>query len=123
MDHMTGGEFRTVREYLGLTLEWVAEHLDVAERSVRRWEAGTSPIPDGVRRQMEAWEADTARAVTEYVTQLQDMRDPAANIAEDTTQLPGGWPPRWHRHVVARAAAEVPGLVIGYAWELDEEGH
>lgn len=113
-ERMTAAEFRTVREYLGLTAEWVADQLGVALRTVRRWEHGHSPIPDGVRQQMEAWEADTARAVGIYVEQLLDLPEPGVIAARDDTEVPGGWPARWQRHVLARVAGEVPGLIITY---------
>lgn len=118
---MTAGEFRMVREYLGLTAEWVASRLGVALRTVRRWEAGTSPVPEGVREQMEAWEADTAHAVEVYVEQLMDTPEPFLRLVgdDDPDRDLSEWPPRWQRHVAARAAVEVPGLRVGYASEYD----
>jgi hypothetical protein len=44
---MTPAEFRVVREFLGLSIEWLAEHLEVNPRTVRHWEDGGYPIPDG----------------------------------------------------------------------------
>ena len=118
-DRMTGGEFRMVREHLGLTAEWVAQRLGVHLRTVRRWEHGHSPIPDGVREQMEAWEDDAARAVTRYVDALMDAPEPAVVLARDDEGGLPEWPARWQRHVVARVAQEVPGLVVGYRDELE----
>lgn len=118
---MAAGEFRMVREYLGLTAEWVADQLGVALRTVRRWEAGASPVPDGVREQMEAWEEDTAQAVHLYSERLMDAPDPFVKLALGDDDVPHAWPARWHRHVVARVAQEVPGLRVGYADE-DADG-
>lgn len=116
---MSPAELRVVREYLGLTTRWVAEHLDVQERTVHRWESGVSPIPDGVRLQVEAWEADTARTVTAGVTAAQDLPEPTvATYRTDVDYLhhepTGGWSASWHRAVVARIAQEVIGLRIQY---------
>lgn len=41
---MTATELRLVRRAHGLTLKDLAQYLGVAESSVRRWEAGTSPV-------------------------------------------------------------------------------
>lgn len=118
-ERMTDAEFKVVREYLGLTTRWVADHLGVAERSVHRWEAGVSPIPDGVRIQMERWEDDTARSVVAGVVALMDVPEPAVvtyrTDADYQRAEPGAeWPASWHRAVVARVAAAVPGLLIVY---------
>lgn len=111
---MTPAEFRMVREFLGLTMDWVADQLGVAERTVRNWEAGKFTIPDGVRLQMEQWESDTATAVGQYVEELMDVPEPGVHLAREDEDVPGEWPARWHRHVIARVAIEVPGLAITY---------
>lgn len=41
---MTATELRLVRRAHGLTLKDLAQYLGVAESTVRRWEAGTSPV-------------------------------------------------------------------------------
>jgi predicted transcriptional regulator len=118
-ERMTDAEFRCVREWLAVTGEWLADRLGVEGRTVRRWEAGTSPIPDGVREELEALEAMTGEAVAQAVAQLQDVPDVTvvvyrtdedyrAAVAE--TRMPASW----HRRVVMRAALEVPGVAITY---------
>ena len=115
---MTDAEFRVVREQLGLDQQWIAGCLGVALRSVQRWENGDSPVPDGVRRQMEAWERDTAETVGRAVAQLGDDRDAAlATYRDDVTYRRldgGGWTARWHRAMVARVCDEVPGVTVVY---------
>lgn len=123
-DRMTGGELQTVREYLGLTGDWLAARLHVNPRTVRAWEAGRYPVPDGVRTEVEALESQTAAAVGELVAALQDARDPAVVVYRDDAELAadrpgaGHMPARWWRHVVARACEEVPGVRIGAREEL-----
>jgi transcriptional regulator with XRE-family HTH domain len=122
---MTGGELQTVREYLGLTTEHLAAMLDVRHDTARRWESGRDPIPYRVREEVEQIEEHTARAVDDLVAALQDARDPAVVVYRtdadmhaarpDTTHLPA----RWWRHVVARAAEQVPGVEIGTRTELE----
>lgn len=118
-ERMSAAELRVVREHLGLTTRWVAARLDVQERTVHRWESGESPIPDGVRMQVEAWKDDTAQSATVGVAALLDARDPVVvtyrtDIDYLAHEPAGGWCASWHRAVVARVAQEVPGLRIGY---------
>ncbi len=119
-ERMTPAELRVIREYLGLAGEWLARELGVQERTWRRWEAGTSPIPDGVRLHIEDIEERTAQFVHEVVQQLMDLPDPAVvtyrSDAEYRQAQPElRWPATWHRALIARVAQEVPGLVVTYA--------
>ena len=135
-DAMTGGELQTIREYLGLTGEDLARLVEVAPRTVRAWEAGTVPIPttrrEGrvpVREAVTRLEVYTAGAVDDLETALRDARaagqEPAIVVYRtdadmhadrpDTAHLPA----RWWRHVVARAAHEIPDVVIGTRAELE----
>jgi len=124
-ERMTGAELRMVRDYLGLTGDWLAAHLKVSPRTVRHWEHGRHPIPDGVRLAVEHLEELTAQQVHAYSTALLDVPDPCVvtyrNDAEYEAAAPGaGWPAGWHRQVLARVAERVPGLRVIYA-PLDEE--
>lgn len=49
---MTPAEFRTLRESLGLDVAACCRLFAVADRTVRRWDAGRLPIPEGVIRQL-----------------------------------------------------------------------
>lgn len=115
---MTDAEFRCVREWLGVTGDWLAAHLGVEGRTVRRWEAGTSAIPDGVRAEMEHLEEATGNAVDILVGHLRDVRDPEVEVyrsdAEYRTATGGTWPAAWWRRVAMRAALEVDGVSIRY---------
>lgn len=119
VEAMTAAELRVVREHLGLTKRWLAEHLGVRERTVDRWEEGSSPVPDGVRVEIERLEQVTAEHVGAAVAGCNDARDPALvtyrTDAEYRRHHPEQtWPASWHRAVCARVAQEVPGLVIDY---------
>lgn len=115
---MTPAELRVVTEWLGLRQRDVAAILGAHERTVRAWLAGKYPIPDGVREQIEAIEAETALSVGEVVDALKDARDPTIVIyrtdeemwADDADLRP--YPAGWWRMVAARAAHEVPGVSI-----------
>lgn len=125
-ERMPRGELQTVREYLGLTTEALAGLLGVLHSTVRHWEAGSKPVPYGVRAEVEQIEAVTAAAVGELVEALGRMPDPAVVVYRTDADMHAARPDmahltaRWWRHVVARAAHEVPGLVIADAAERDE---
>lgn len=124
-EQMTAGELRTVMGWLGLDQQDLARLTGVQDRTVRRWVAGTHPIPDGVRLLIEQTETATANAVGEVVAACLDLPDPTVLVyrtdAEmhadraDTAHLPESW---W-RQVVARAAHELPGLRIAHQDEAE----
>lgn len=123
-ERMTDAEFRVVREYLGLSPEWLGEHLGVSGRTVRHWEAGKYAVPDGVRLELEDLERRTAEFVNGCVGKLMDVPDPGlvtyrtdAEYHAANPEMP--FPASWHRAVVARITQEVPALRIAYAASLD----
>lgn len=119
-ERMSDAELRTVREFLGLDQLHLATYLGVQDRTVRRWEAGTTPIPDGVRIEVERLEAHTAEQVTSAIEELMDIPDPVVAVYRDDntfwTAHPEAKPlgAAWHRAVIARTAQEVPALEIAY---------
>lgn len=119
-ERMSPAEFRVVREYLGLTGDWLAAHLGVSPRTVRHWEQAKYAIPDGVRLEIEDLEQRTAEFVTGCVQQILDTPDPEVVTYRADAEVPAlpaapRFPASWHRAVVARIAQEVPGLRISYA--------
>lgn len=121
---MTSAELRVVREYLGLTPEWLAGHLGVSARTVRHWEAGKYAIPDGVRLEIEDLERRTGEFVSGVVEKLMDLPDPGVLTYRDDAEYHAAhpempFPASWHRAVVARIAQEVPALAIAYADDVE----
>jgi len=45
---MTPAELKTLRESLGMPVQWLAERANVQRRSVEYWEAGRSRVPNDV---------------------------------------------------------------------------
>lgn len=118
-ERMTDAEFRTVREFLGLTGDWLAGHLKVSARTVRHWEQGKYLIPDGVRLAMEDLERRTGEFIGALVEKLVGGPDPGVLVYRSDTEYHAAhpeidFPASWHRAVVARIALEVPGLRIAY---------
>lgn len=120
-ERMTDAEFRVVREHLGLTGDWLANHLAVSSRTVRHWEQGKYAIPDGVRLELEDLERRTGAFLDGIIPQLLDLPEPGIltyRTDEDfhTAHPEVEFPASWHRAVCARIAHEVPALSIAY-WE------
>jgi len=127
---MTAAELRVTREFLGLTTRWLAEHLDVAERTIHRWEGGTQRVPVWARLAVEQLETDTAAVVAAAVAACEDARDPGLITYRTDSEYrhhhpgvgpvpvdgvsPTPWPASWHRALAARVAHEVPGLAMTY---------
>ncbi|MET9804675.1 DUF1870 family protein [Streptomyces sp. NPDC006368] len=127
-ERMTAAEFKVIREFLGLTGDWLAGHLGVSPRTVRHWEAGKYAIPDGVRLAIEDLEQRTAVFIAGVVDELLDLPDPGVVTYRDDAEYHAAvpdspFPASWHRAVVARIAQEVPALAIAYASDVaDGEG-
>jgi transcriptional regulator with XRE-family HTH domain len=118
-ERMTPAEFRVVREFLGLTPEWLAAHLGVSGRTVRHWEQGKYAIPDGVRLEIEDVEQRTGEFVSGIIDKLMDLPDPTVITYRDDAEYRAAhpdtpFPASWHRAVVARVAQEVPALSIRF---------
>lgn len=119
-ERMTDAEFRTIREFLGLTGDWLAARLGVAPRTVRHWEQGKYPIPDGVRLAIEDLENRTGQFIGGCVNALMDLPEPGVIVYRSDVEYHAAhpeisFPASWHRAAVARIALEVPALRIAYA--------
>ena len=118
-ERMSPAELKVVREFLGLSGEWLADHVKVSARMVRHWEQGRHPIPDTVRLAVEDLEARTGAFISGIVDALIDIPDPIvityrtdADYHREHPEI--DFPASWHRAVVARVALEVPALQITY---------
>lgn len=111
---LPNGHFRALREHLGLTTQWVAEQVGFNHRTVRRWDNGESAVPPRVVTQLHLWKEQTDAAVDELV--LSHQQRPRALTVPLKEPPPAGqpWPPRWYRHVAARAADQLPDASIRF---------
>jgi transcriptional regulator with XRE-family HTH domain len=124
-ERMTDAEFKVAREFLGLTGDWLAAHLGVSPRTVRHWEQGRYPIPDGVRLALEDLEVRTGQFIGQIVGKLMDVPDVAILTYRTDAEYHAAhpdipFPASWHRAVVARIALEVPGLSIAFPEQAGE---
>lgn len=72
---MDGTDFYYKRRGLGLTQEEIAGLLDVAERTVRRWEKNEMPIPDGAAADLDDLHAAFGERVLSSVDSLIDQME------------------------------------------------
>lgn len=105
---MTPATFRSVREGLGLPHAWLAARWDIATRTIERWEAGTSPVPQFAEEDLQVLEMMAAEHVTRHVAALRGHRAPVLTIEDD----PDAWPARWQRAVAFRVRQQVPATQI-----------
>lgn len=121
---MTAAEFRIARERLGVSGDWLAAHLGVSGRTVRRWEADTAPVPDGVAADLRAVEEETAAFVAAVVEALRDdgpdddgARWVTTYASDAALMLEHPDSPRsagWHRAAMGRVAQALPGVRVRY---------
>ena len=105
---MNSTEFRTIREGLGLTAEFLADHLSINPRTVERWEAGTSPVPAFAVDALEMLEAQAAETVEHEVDLMNRALSPVMVIVSGPDEMPA----RWQRAVAFRVRERVPALRI-----------
>lgn len=121
---MNDAEFRSLREYLGLSPDWLARHLQVNERAVRRWEHGERAIPEGVWDELLRLAEETAQHVT-HVHRRVALDKPIHVYRNDRqveelsplayVDLP--MPAAWYRHVAARVMDHDPDTRLVYIAE------
>ncbi|QFG13279.1 helix-turn-helix DNA binding domain protein [Streptomyces phage Gilgamesh] len=122
-ERMTPAELRVVREYLGVTPEWLAAHLKVSGRLVRHWEQGKYAIPDIHRLEIQNLERYTGAFVSKVIDHLMDVPEPVVGTYRDDDEYHAAhpemsFPASWHRAVIARVAQEIPALSIVYAVDV-----
>lgn len=122
---MTAAEFRILRDQLGVTTAWLAEQLGVAERTVRRWEAGTSEVPAAAAADLHAIAAATDEFVAAVVDELATAPPEddgvrwvlayASDAVYRAYHPDSPWSAGWHRAAMGRVAEQVTGVRIHYA--------
>lgn len=114
---MTPAEFRCLREYLGLSTQWVAVQLGVGPRAVLRWETpGTGDVPQRAAELLVKMRGIARNAVDAAQTTPKGqtlMVPPHANAWQH------GFPPAWHRHIAVRIAEKLGANVLAINYEKE----
>lgn len=119
---VTPAELKSLREFLGFTGDALGKYLNppVAGRTVRRWEEGRFPIPDGVADEARALDQLTNTYVQDTVRALRSQTTPTLTVYRDDPEYHQAhpdmarFPAAWHRAVAARAAQQVEGVRITF---------
>lgn len=123
---ITPAELKCLREFLGLSSSWLAEHVHCDERRLQRMEMGQEEIPEAIGLAMDQIYTDTLDAVDrlteKYRAQLSNKVDGEVvmpvyrNDAEYARAFKHArFPVRWHRQVAARVADRLPELQLDYS--------
>ena len=75
---MTPAELKTLRESLGLPVQWLAERANVQRRTVEYWEAGRSKVP-----------ADVAETILRIDAQFAEATRQALAVVDEQTAKQG----------------------------------
>lgn len=102
---MNGAEFALLRYKLGLSLSQVADFLDVNPRTVRAWNAGRDPIPDGVLLDLDDLQLEHEIAVRKV------LEDGYIAIPYNTPDV------AWNLAVAASARRKDPDIVVTWDFE------
>lgn len=106
---MSPAEFRCIREYLGLTTQWVATRLWVNPRAVLRWESEGEKVPENAAALMRDMLTESAIAVDDLIAAGNHLVVP-----NEMTWTHGDYPPTWHRAIAFRAWLGLNGITIEY---------
>ncbi len=116
-DALTTAEFVCRREALGLPLVWISQRLGVNPRTPVRWQSGASTVAWEAHQLLDEVADDTEHQCAELVASLRGMEEPellSYRTDEDywATKPKIKYPATWHRLLVVRAAAQVPGARV-----------
>jgi transcriptional regulator with XRE-family HTH domain len=123
---LTPAEFDTRRRYLGLSVDETAALCGVQDRTIRRWQNGTSPIPDDARAALKALEDAMNKAVTALVETVTNVTASGPVVLwryrtkaeQDKSPHASSLPLGAHAMMIAWAAdaLEGEGIEVEIAW-------
>lgn len=110
---MGPAEFRTLREYLGLTTQWVATRLMVGPRAVLRWESPGEKVPENAAALIRSLLTEADAEVRKRLS-----NEPFTMVVpSETVWHRGEYPPTWHRAIAARVYRDCDQVTISYEEE------
>lgn len=79
---MTPAEFKTIRESLGLTAQWIADNAGVKLRTAQYWEAGRMAVPADVASMLDRIDKTLDSTVAQAVAHIDDLTEQHGAPAE-----------------------------------------
>lgn len=79
---MTSAELKTIRESLGLPIQWVADQARVQLRTAQYWESGRNQVPADVANMLSDLDEKLWSAVAEVLKQVQSLADQSGAMPE-----------------------------------------
>lgn len=134
---MTPADFKTLRESLGLSAQWIADAVHVDQRTVRRWEDGAIPLRSDVVELVSRLHSQMSIAIDSELERILDEAGVETLDELDETLdefAPREWPvvevPRVDGDVDVAGQAErlpvgllPPGGVLPASWYRAAAGH
>lgn len=84
---MTPAELKTIRESLGLPLQWVADQARVKLRTAQYWEQGRFAVPDDVAQMLIGLDDQLWQLVARYLEQVKAVADDQDALPEEIVLL------------------------------------
>lgn len=84
---MTPAELKTIRESLGLPLQWVADQARVKLRTAQYWEQGRNAVPQDVADMMNGLDEQFWQLVADYLTQVKEIADEDGALPEEVVLI------------------------------------
>ena len=126
---MTAAEFRSLTESLGLDQRAAARLLRVEERTVRRWIAGSHPVPAGAAEDLLRIDRQTADFVAAVIAALEQTGPDEDGVTRVSTYPSDtvyrehhpdvDLPASWHRAAMGRVRTALPWVRLDFAGDED----
>lgn len=84
---MTPAELKTIRESLGLPLQWVADQARVKLRTAQYWESGRSAVPQDVAEMLNGLDDQFWQLVAQYLEQVKSVADQQGVLPEEVVLI------------------------------------
>jgi transcriptional regulator with XRE-family HTH domain len=122
---MNGAELKTIRESLGLSLQWLADKASVSHRSAAYWEAGAK-IPNDVIKLILSLEKSVNNAVANALISIIDATENQQGLPDRIVLVRyktdqdlwrfrkdmAGFPASYHASILYRLRTEITKLGI-----------
>ena len=111
---MTPAEFKSTRELLGLSAQWLASRLRVHIRTIQKFEDGALAVPEGITAELFEISESIAAAVDNYIAFFADNADAVLQVPRRESDTEGELPASAHRAIAARVRLALPALRLEY---------